>query len=74
MKMFLTRMGENSKVFITGDTTQVDLPKKQVSGLMHSISILRKIEDIGFMELTAEDVVRNPLVKKIVKAYENEEE
>lgn len=74
MKMFLTRMGENTKVFVTGDPSQVDLPKKVESGLMHSISILYKIEDIGFMELTAEDVVRNPLVKKIVKAYENEKE
>lgn len=74
MKMFLTRMGENTKVFVTGDPSQIDLPKKLESGLMHSISILHKIEDIGFMELTAEDVVRNPLVKKIVKAYENEKE
>lgn len=74
MKMFLTRMGENAKVFVTGDPSQIDLPKKLESGLMHSISILYKIEDIGFMELTAEDVVRNPLVKKIVKAYENEKE
>lgn len=74
MKMFLTRMGENTKVFVTGDPSQIDLPKKVESGLMHSISILYKIEDIGFMELTAEDVVRNPLVKKIVKAYENEKE
>ena len=72
MKMFLTRMGENSKVFVTGDPTQIDLPKKHSSGLVHSISILYKIEDIGFMELTAEDVVRNRLVKKIVRAYENE--
>lgn len=74
MKMFLTRMGENTKVFVTGDPSQIDLPKKVESGLMHSISILYKIEDIGFMELTAEDVVRNPLVKKIVKVYENEKE
>ena len=74
MKMFLTRMGENTKVFVTGDPSQIDLPKKVPSGLMHSISILNKIEDIGFMELTADDVVRNPLVKKIVKAYENEKE
>ena len=74
MKMFLTRMGENTKVFVTGDPSQIDLPKKVTSGLMHSISILSKIEDIGFMELTAEDVVRNQLVKKIVKAYENEKE
>lgn len=74
LKMFLTRMGENSKVFVTGDPTQIDLPKKQSSGLMHSISILYKIEDIGFMELTAEDVVRNHLVKQIVKAYEHEKQ
>ena len=74
MKMFLTRMGDNSKVFITGDTTQIDLPKKTPSGLVHSISILYKIEDIGFMELTADDVVRNHLVKKIVRAYENEKQ
>lgn len=73
MKMFLTRMGENSKVFVTGDPTQIDLPRKVSSGLMHSIGILYKIEDIGFMELTAEDVVRNGLVRRIVKAYENEE-
>lgn len=74
IKMFLTRMGENSKIFVTGDPSQIDLPKKFSSGLMHSISILYKIDDIGFMELTADDVVRNPLVKKIVKAYEHEKE
>ena len=74
MKMFLTRMGDNTKVFITGDPTQIDLPGKTTSGLMHSIQILYKIEDIGFMELTAEDVVRNRLVKQIVKAYENEKQ
>lgn len=74
MKMFLTRMGENSKMFITGDPTQIDLPKKMSSGLMNSIRILYRIDDIGFMELTADDVVRNRLVKKIVRAYENEEE
>ena len=74
IKMFLTRMGENSKIFVTGDPSQIDLPKKSSSGLMHSISILYKIDDIGFMELTADDVVRNPLDKKIVKAYEHEKE
>lgn len=74
MKMFLTRMGENSKVFVTGDPSQIDLPKKNTSGLMHSMKILYRIEDIGFMELTADDVVRNQLVKKIVKAYDNEKE
>lgn len=73
MKMFLTRMGENSKIFVTGDPTQIDLPKRVKSGLVHSVSLLYKIPDIGFMELTAEDVVRNRLVKQIVKAYENEE-
>jgi phosphate starvation-inducible PhoH-like protein len=72
MKMFLTRMGENSKVFITGDISQIDLPKKQTSGLVHALEVLYKINDIGFMELTTDDVVRNSLVKKIVKAYENE--
>ena len=74
MKMFLTRMGENSKVFVTGDPTQVDLPKRTQSGLVHSISVLYKIDDIGFMELTADDVVRNKLVKKIIKEYENEKQ
>jgi len=73
MKMFLTRMGENTKVFVTGDPSQIDLPKKVTSGLMHSMNILYKIDDIGFMGLTAEDVVRNKLVKQIVKAYEENE-
>lgn len=74
MKMFLTRMGDNTKVFVTGDPTQVDLPKKTPSGLMHSVSILYKIDDIGFMQLGADDVVRNHLVKQIVKAYEHEKQ
>ena len=74
MKMFLTRMGDNTKVFVTGDPTQVDLPKKTSSGLMHSVSILYKIDDIGFMQLGADDVVRNHLVKLIVKAYEHEKQ
>ena len=74
MKMFLTRMGENSKVFVTGDPTQIDLPPKKSSGLVQSMRLLCKIEDIGFMELTAEDVVRNSLVKKIVRAYEHDKE
>ncbi len=73
MKMFLTRMGENSKIFITGDTTQIDLPKKVPSGLVHAVSLLDGIDEIAICRLTAEDVVRNPLVKKIVKAYENEQ-
>ena len=73
MKMFLTRMGQHSKVFVTGDVTQVDLPKKNISGLTHALSLLNNIEGIGVIYLTAEDVVRNHLVKKIVKAYENEQ-
>lgn len=71
--MFLTRMGENSKLFITGDTTQIDLPKKVPSGLIHAVSLLEGIEGLSICRLNAEDVVRNPLVKKIVKAYENEQ-
>lgn len=73
MKMFLTRMGENSKVFVTGDSTQIDLPKKVESGLSHAMNVLYKIEEIGFIQLTTDDVVRNSLVKQIVKAYEYEE-
>lgn len=74
MKMFLTRMGENSKVFITGDATQIDLPRKIPSGLLHAVSLLEGIDEIAVNRLSAEDVVRNPLVRKIVKAYENEQE
>lgn len=73
MKMFLTRMGENSKVFITGDPTQVDLPPRIQSGLVHSTKILNNIKGISIVELTSTDVVRNPLVKQIIQAYENEE-
>ena len=76
MKMFLTRMGENSKVFITGDVTQIDLPAKVPSGLLHALKVLRNvpggIPQISIQEMTADDVVRNPLVKKIIQAYENE--
>ena len=73
MKMFLTRMGENSKVFITGDATQIDLPKRTRSGLVHAMQILSGIPDIARIQMTCEDVVRNQLVKKIVQAYENDE-
>lgn len=73
MKMFLTRMGENSKVFITGDPTQVDLLPRIQSGLVHSTKILNNIKGISIVELTSTDVVRNPLVKQIIQAYENEE-
>ncbi len=74
MKMFLTRIGYGSKVVITGDLTQKDLPKGTVSGLEHAVKILKKVDEIGFSTLTAKDVVRHPLVQKIVKAYDEYEE
>lgn len=72
MKLFLTRIGENSKVFITGDVTQIDLPHRIPSGLVQALGILRNIEEISMVELDSEDVMRSPLVKKIVRAYEND--
>jgi len=71
MKMFLTRIGFGSKVIITGDKTQKDLPANVVSGLDVAIKVLDKVEDIGFIYLDNNDVVRHPLVQKIVKAYED---
>lgn len=73
MKMFLTRIGFGSKVVITGDRTQKDLPRDQISGLDTAMKILAKIEGIKFCTLTSHDVVRHPLVQKIVKAYEEYE-
>ena len=73
MKMFLTRMGENSKVFITGDPTQVDLPPRIQSGLDVALRVLKNIDDIGICNLTSKDVVRHPLVQKIVQAYDDYE-
>ncbi|MGX8728260.1 MAG: PhoH family protein [Lachnospiraceae bacterium] len=70
MKMFLTRIGFGTKVVITGDRTQKDLPKGTESGLDVAAKVLAKIEEIGFIQLTAADVVRHPLVQKIVTAYE----
>jgi phosphate starvation-inducible PhoH-like protein len=74
MKMFLTRMGEGSRMVITGDVTQIDLPKGKKSGLMHATAILKNIEGIGIIRLTAKDVVRHSLVMKIIKAYSKSEE
>jgi len=74
MKMFLTRIGFGSKVVITGDVTQKDLAPGAVSGLDIAMKVLAKVEDIGFVRLTNQDVVRHPLVQKIVKAYEEYEE
>ena len=72
MKMFLTRMGEGSKVVVTGDVTQIDLPAGKRSGLKHAISVLKNIEGIDIVTLTAKDVVRHPLVMAIVRAYERD--
>jgi len=73
MKMFLTRIGFGSKVIITGDRTQKDLPHDTVSGLDIAMKVLKGIDDIGFCELTSKDVVRHPLVQKIVEAYDKYE-
>lgn len=73
MKMFLTRIGFGSKVIITGDLSQKDLPAGQVSGLDIAVKVLEKMDDIGFSYLTSQDVVRHPLVQKIVKAYDEYE-
>ena len=70
MKMFLTRLGDGSKMVITGDVTQIDLPEGKRSGLVQSTGILKDIEGIRVVRLTATDVVRNPLVMNIVRAYE----
>ena len=70
MKMFLTRLGFNSKAVITGDITQVDLPFGKQSGLIDAMEVLKNIEGIGISELTHKDVVRNPIVQKIINAYE----
>ena len=73
MKMFLTRIGFGSKAIITGDMTQKDLPAGARSGLDDALRVLNDIEDIGICMLTSEDVVRHPLVQKIVSAYEADE-
>ncbi len=70
MKMFLTRMGFGSYAVINGDMTQIDLPKNVESGLSHALKVLDKIEDIGFTIFSSKDVVRHPLVRKIVDAYD----
>lgn len=70
MKMFLTRMGMNTKMIVTGDATQIDLPRDARSGLLHALQILGSIKGIGFVELTKKDIVRHRLVQRIVEAYE----
>lgn len=73
MKMFLTRMGFGSKVVITGDVTQIDLPADKVSGLKEAVRVLRDVEGIGICGLTQDDVVRHVMVQRIIKAYEDDE-
>jgi len=73
MKMFLTRFGEGSRVVVTGDITQIDLPKERASGLKRAVDILKGIDNIAVIYLSHKDVVRHPLVKSIVKAYEKYE-
>ncbi len=73
MKMFLTRIGEGSKAIITGDSTQIDLPRKKDCGLMHAINLLAGVPGLSFTWLNTLDVVRNPLVKKIIEAYDVEQ-
>jgi phosphate starvation-inducible protein PhoH and related proteins len=73
MKMFLTRLGVTSKAIITGDLTQIDLPKKNLSGLIEAINILKNIDGIGYMEFNSSDVVRHTLVKDIINAYAKNE-
>jgi len=71
MKMFLTRLGFDSKAVVTGDITQIDLPSKKVSGLVDVQEVLSGIDGIAFVYFTGEDVVRHELVQRIIEAYEN---
>ena len=73
MKMILSRLGYNSKMIITGDITQIDLPKNVNSGLKHAISILNGIRGISFIEFLGIDVIRHPLVNEILKRYDDEQ-
>jgi phosphate starvation-inducible PhoH-like protein len=70
MKMFLTRMGNGSRIVVTGDPTQVDLPKDTISGLADAVKKLHEIKEIGFINFTESDIVRHPLTAKIIEAYE----
>lgn len=74
MKMFLTRFGEGSRVVVTGDITQIDLPTEKKSGLIHAVNVLRNVEGIEIVRLTARDVVRHEMVQRIVQAYEAAEQ
>jgi phosphate starvation-inducible PhoH-like protein len=71
MKMFLTRLGNNSKAVITGDITQIDLPNPRKSGLIEAMSVLNGVDGIGFVHFESGDVVRHQLVQRIIQAYDN---
>jgi phosphate starvation-inducible PhoH-like protein len=73
MKMFLTRIGSGARAVITGDATQIDLPKRGESGLLHAVDILRQVDGLHFAFLHTADVVRNPLIKKIIQAYDEKD-
>ena len=73
IKMFLTRMGMNTKMIVTGDMTQIDLPSSQVSGLVQAMKILKGVKGISFIELNQKDIVRHKLVTRIVEAYDKYE-
>ena len=71
MKMFLTRFGEGSRVVVTGDITQIDLPRDKRSGLIHALDVLNGVEGISIVRLSAKDVVRHEMVQRIIQAYDN---
>ena len=73
MKMFLTRLGNGSRAIVTGDMTQIDLQRQTDSGLVQVVKILQNVDGIGFVTLDDADVVRHPLVRKIILAYDNNE-
>ena len=73
MKMFLTRLGMNAKMIVTGDTSQIDLPRTVQSGLLQAMRILKGVKGIGVIEYKKKDIVRHPLVQRIVDAYEERE-
>jgi phosphate starvation-inducible PhoH-like protein len=70
IKMFLTRLGMNSKIIVTGDMSQIDLPSNQRSGLVDALGVLKRVKGIGRIEFCASDIVRHPLVQRIVEAYD----
>jgi len=72
MKMFLTRFGHNSKVVITGDLTQIDLPRPETSGLLHAVTLLERVPDIAVVRLDENDILRHPLVQEIIRLYEED--